>query len=117
MATELNETKRRIEMMTLEQVKAKVGQTVYYVDGARLHHATVDQKTLRTNLAELAMRGWTGVWPQSLDCLYADHDEASNVAHANRMTRKPRRAKWHTAPDGTQCCCTAEDRKYGTGCR
>jgi len=26
-------------------------------------------------------------------------------------------AAWHTAPDGTPCCCTAEDRQYGCGCR
>ncbi|MCK9568549.1 hypothetical protein M0R72_06380 [Candidatus Pacearchaeota archaeon] len=24
---------------------------------------------------------------------------------------------WHTAPDGTPCRCTAEDRRYGCGCR
>lgn len=25
--------------------------------------------------------------------------------------------RWHAAPDGTECCCTAEDRRYGCGCR
>jgi hypothetical protein len=25
--------------------------------------------------------------------------------------------KWHKAPDGSDCCCTAEDRQYGLGCR
>jgi hypothetical protein len=25
--------------------------------------------------------------------------------------------QWHTAPDGSPCCCTAEDRRYGCGCR
>ena len=25
--------------------------------------------------------------------------------------------EWHIAPDGTDCCCTAEDRMYGCGCR
>lgn len=26
-------------------------------------------------------------------------------------------ARWHIAPDGSNCCCTAEDRQYGLGCR
>jgi len=105
--------------MTLEQVKARVGQPIYCVEGGRVNHATVDPKSLRTNRAELKIRGWVVVWPKPLDCLYADHDEASNVAHANRQragSSKPRR-KWHTAPDGTSCCCTSEERKYGAGCR
>ncbi len=25
--------------------------------------------------------------------------------------------RWHRAPDGSACCCTAEDRRYGCGCR
>lgn len=25
--------------------------------------------------------------------------------------------QWHMAPDGTECCCTAEARRYGCGCR
>lgn len=25
--------------------------------------------------------------------------------------------QWHAAPDGTPCCCTADDRRYGCGCR
>jgi len=25
-------------------------------------------------------------------------------------------SQWHTAPDGSNCCCTAEDRQYGCGC-
>lgn len=25
--------------------------------------------------------------------------------------------QWHTAPDGSPCCCTVEDRRYGCGCR
>jgi hypothetical protein len=35
---------------------------------------------------------------------------------APRPARRAYRPSWHISPDGTPCCCTAQDRRYGTGC-
>ena len=51
----------------------------------------------------------------------ADIEDVIEDAHAKLAEQAVRRAwnadnMWHTAPDGTECCCTAEDRRYGCGC-
>ncbi len=38
------------------------------------------------------------------------------ISMANSEQQDTGDPEWHTAPDGTQCCCTAEDRQYGCGC-
>lgn len=41
--------------------------------------------------------------------------EKAAAQHAAGEGRR-RETKWHVAPDGTPCCCTAEERRYGLGC-
>ena len=48
-------------------------------------------------------------WPR----LYSSEEKARSAQR--HISKSPERA-WHTAPDGTECCCTAEDRRYGCGC-
>ncbi|MCC7314134.1 MAG: hypothetical protein IT419_04880 [Planctomycetes bacterium] len=35
----------------------------------------------------------------------------------SEIERSRRIATWHEAPDGSPCCCTEDDRRYGCGCR
>lgn len=53
----------------------------------------------------LARRGANAT---AIDAVIADAQAASR--------RKSTGPQWHIAPDGSDCCCTAEDRQYGCGC-
>jgi hypothetical protein len=41
--------------------------------------------------------------------------EAAEWAAARAKSQQHNRT-WHKAPDGTDCCCTEEERRYGMGC-
>ena len=61
-----------------------------------------------TELRKIARGGDTG------------HPITSNEAQALLAKIRPltpRAGVWHRAPDGTSCRCTAEDRRFGCGCR
>ena len=38
------------------------------------------------------------------------------ISRANSAVREDGSPEWHLAPDGTPCCCTAEERSRGCGC-
>lgn len=59
-------------------------------------------------------RAFPGLPLLESDAIYAEFARRDAI-HRAKPTKRGR--EWHIAPDGRECCCTAEDRRYGCGCR
>lgn len=60
-------------------------------------------------------------WNNAYATRYAANAAADRLRDAALLKTKPSpktgERTWHTAPDGSECCCTAGERRYGCGCR
>ncbi len=59
-------------------------------------------------------REFPGIERPTREQIYAELTRRDSEIRARRAKQGGR--DWHTAPDGSPCCCTAEDDRYGCGC-
>lgn len=55
--------------------------------------------------------------PAEREAVLAKYGPQISRAHSEMEYARTPEPNWHAAPDGSQCCCTSEDRRYGCGCR
>ena len=105
------------------------GTAVYVAHGGRAVRGVATESRLGMGVTFDGQSGPTWEWNHLVTTSEAEAEKRAAEQRAERSAAQEERQRakalraaapgrqWHTSPDGTPCCCTAEDRRYGCGCR